>query len=331
MNIQNQDTTSKPPRIMSASSLTERDLPPQKWAIRGFLPEGVTLLASKPKIGKSWMAMAMCADVASGKMALGRFPTPAASESLYLALEDNERRLQSRLNIVCQDGPPKSFSYSLEWPRSDEGGIGYLSAWLREHPSCRLVVIDTLAMFRTSKSSRDKYKADYDAIAQLRAVANEHGVAILVVHHTTKAKHDDIMDELNGTMGLAGAADTIAVLGRLPGIPGATIKMRGRDVEETEIGVILDHETMRWSVTGESDSDSDTNSDRNSDRLCHSWRPPMPPGRAKIFDALKRHGTMTPKEVAAKIGLKEPSARQAMRRMASDGFIENLGGGRYSV
>jgi RecA-family ATPase len=30
------------------------------------LPEGVTLLAGKPKLGKSWLALGLCVAVASG-------------------------------------------------------------------------------------------------------------------------------------------------------------------------------------------------------------------------------------------------------------------------
>jgi RecA-family ATPase len=50
--------------------LLARQLPPIQWAIPEILPEGLTLLAGKPKLGKSWLALAMALAVASGGVAL---------------------------------------------------------------------------------------------------------------------------------------------------------------------------------------------------------------------------------------------------------------------
>ncbi len=45
------------PPLSRASDLLRRQLPKTRWAIPGLLPEGVTLLAGAPKIGKSWLAL----------------------------------------------------------------------------------------------------------------------------------------------------------------------------------------------------------------------------------------------------------------------------------
>ena len=58
----------------SAKDLLSRELPPVKWSVPGVLPEGVTILAGKPKMGKSWLALGLCVAVASGGYALGKIP-----------------------------------------------------------------------------------------------------------------------------------------------------------------------------------------------------------------------------------------------------------------
>jgi hypothetical protein len=54
------------PAIMSASVLAQMRFPALRWAIPQILPEGLALLAGKPKAGKSFFAMQMCIAVSSG-------------------------------------------------------------------------------------------------------------------------------------------------------------------------------------------------------------------------------------------------------------------------
>ena len=41
----------------------------------------------------------------------------------------------------------------------------------------------------------------------LKEIADEYGVAVLLLHHTRKATADDFLDSVSGTHGLAGAAE----------------------------------------------------------------------------------------------------------------------------
>jgi hypothetical protein len=84
---------------ITAAELLRKEMPEVDWTISETIPEGVSILAGKPKIGKSWMVYDMCLAVVSGGRALGRFHT-AKGSALYLALEDNERRLQRRLTAL---------------------------------------------------------------------------------------------------------------------------------------------------------------------------------------------------------------------------------------
>jgi RecA-family ATPase len=78
----------------TAAELMAFEFPEARWAVPGIIPEGVTLLAGKPKQGKSWASLGISIAVATGGEALGKVRVERG-EVLYLALEDNPRRLQS--------------------------------------------------------------------------------------------------------------------------------------------------------------------------------------------------------------------------------------------
>ena len=168
-----------------------------------------------------------------------------------MALEDNERRLQRRIEKLLGRAQewPEPFHYATEWPRAAEGSEA-IRAWLKRAKSPRLVVVDVLMMYRAAGGRSDnQYEADYHAIKGLQTLAAEFGVAVVVVHHTRKAGSDvDPFEKVSGTLGLSGAADTTIILD-MDG-SGATLYGRGRDIEEIESGVEFDKPTCRWRVKG---------------------------------------------------------------------------------
>lgn len=80
----------------TANELQATDFPPLKFLVEGLITEGLTLLAGKPKMGKSWMALDIAMSVAIGCEALGNRPCKKGV-ALYCALEDNPRRLRRRM------------------------------------------------------------------------------------------------------------------------------------------------------------------------------------------------------------------------------------------
>src|SRR5699024_883539 len=62
----------------SAAALMAQPLPELHYVVEGFLPQGLALLASPPKYGKSWLAMQLCLAVSQGQPFLG-MPTRQAT------------------------------------------------------------------------------------------------------------------------------------------------------------------------------------------------------------------------------------------------------------
>lgn len=221
---------------------------PVEWVVPDLIPEGLTILAGKPKIGKSWMSLGIAAEVARGGEYLDR--PLQQGKALYLALEDTLGRLKRRLAKVLAGAPfPKDLRVETLWPKSPDG-TKQIQAFMEKHPDTRLVIIDTLAKIRHEAGDRQKgtYQDDYTALQGLKQVADHYGIAIVVIHHLRKSAADDALDEVSGTTGLSGAADTILVLKQ------ELMEGRGRDLEEdVAYDMVFDRESCRWQIVGDSD------------------------------------------------------------------------------
>ena len=299
-------------RMFSAAELQPHTFPPIRWIVPDVLPEGLTLLAGKPKLGKSWMALDAGLAVAGGGSVLGR--QCEAGAVLYLALEDNPRRLQRRLNrIEPHLSWPDSLEFRTQFPALDAGGIDDIRRWLDARENPRLVIVDTLATVRPqAKASDSAYSSDYGALRGLHRIAAEHGIAVVVVHHLRKADAEDPFDAVSGSTGLTGAADATLILTRRDVDGGVILYGRGRDLEEFERGLEFDAVTCRWRDLGDPVEAfaGDT--------------------RAAIFAAI-RDDKQTPSDIAAHAELDHETVKKALQRMARSGDLNRRARGIYEI
>jgi replicative DNA helicase len=297
------------PATITADELMGKILPPPRWAVPGLLPEGATILAGKPKLGKSWAVLQTALAVAQGGRALGKVPVQEG-DVLYLALEDTERRLQDRMRLLLGDSPaPRRLTLAREWPELYVGGREMLAAWLDRHPEARLVVIDTLANFRGMPPAKESvYYADSAALRAIKKVADEYQVSTVVVHHVNKLKADDVFDTISGSFGLTGAADGIVVLERQRGAKDARLVLRGRDVEEAELAISFDAHCA-WTLMGDAAEFAKTR--EQSETLA-------------LFTADR--ALMRSREAAELLNLKEPTARQRLCRLVREGLLVSRDG-----
>lgn len=236
---------------MNAADLLSMCFPEIKWVVPGYFTEGLTLLAGAPKIGKSWLALGLALAVASGGKAFEEIGCEAGTV-LYLALEDNFRRLQSRLRLMGVTDGPAGLHFETTWPSIDEGCVARMSQWLDDNPDARMIVVDVLAKIKSAKGgNKPQYEADYKDVTALQRLALDRGIAIVLVHHTRKAEADgDPFDLVSGTRGLTGSADSTFVLTRGSGQAQPSLYGRGRDITEIEQAMTFDPSTCRWSIAG---------------------------------------------------------------------------------
>jgi hypothetical protein len=296
----------------TAAELMDEVLPAIRYIVPGIFAEGLTLFGGKPKLGKSWFLLGTAIAVAMGGVALGTIEVEQG-DVLYLALEDNKRRLQKRLSQLLPNGTkPERLHYDLNCRRLDDGGLDDIRAWIESRPGPRLVIVDVLNKVRPAmKGNEGIYDYDVRSLEGLQTLAAEYSIAVVVIHHTRKAEAEDPFDCLSGSTGLTGTADTTLVLAR--DSQGTTLYGRGRDIEEIEAALSFDKTTGQWTMLGAA---ADV---RRSDE------------RNLILDALRESPEpMSPKDIMLAAGLENRNALDLMLfKMAKAGEIEKAGRGSY--
>lgn len=76
---------------IDGETLMNRPLTPIPFIVQSLIPIGLHILAGAPKVGKSWLALWLCSQVAKGEN-IWRFATEKKT-TLYLCLEDSETRI----------------------------------------------------------------------------------------------------------------------------------------------------------------------------------------------------------------------------------------------
>ena len=288
-------------RLISAASLQGKTFPPIKWLVEDRLPEGLSLLCGKPKLGKSWLALDLACAVAEGGQFLGNLCERGAA--LYLALEDNQRRLQDRLKRIRPlVGWPDRLDLTCEAPRLSEGGAAAIEEWIANADSPRLIIVDTLATVRPSQEWKKRaiIKVIMPRYATYTASLQNTRVAVVVVHHLRKTEGDDPFDMVSGSTGLTGAADATLILTKRTEDGGVVLYGRGRDLQEFEVAVEFDADHCRWKALGDPVAVflSDT--------------------RLEIAKAMQA-GQQTTGGIITSTGLSEANVSQTLRRMVRDG------------
>ena len=316
--------TEAPPRIpepagvlgqgITAAELQGKRFAPIRWVVPGIVVEGLTLLAGKPKRGKSWFALNCALAVAGGGRALGAVEC-AEGDVLALMLEDNARRLQDRLRQLAPNGAwPARLTFHTAWPRLGEGALEALEAWAAARAEPRLILIDVLAAVRAAGNDRKSpYTDDYGALEGLQKFASKHRLALVVVHHCRKAAaDDDVFDEISCTTGLTGAADSALVLKRGEGKTDF-LYGRGRDLPEFEKAVTFDKTRGLWTVLGEAD-------DFRGDEI-----------ERRVLDALGlSERPLALADVVAASGGAYEAVKQRLYRMIAAGRIRKCGRGKFA-
>ena len=243
-----------PKQVWSVKDLLSAEFPDPKWAVPGLLPSGLVVLAGRPKLGKSWLSLQIAVAVGTGGIALGR--KVEQGKVLYLALEDNPRRLQDRLGKQMSPATA-DVDFHFEWPalvdKHGKPGTDLLLEAITTK-GYNLVIIDTISRALGHADQLDQ--ADMNvAFGSLQRLAIEKDICLLLVDHHRKsaAGVGDVIDDVMGATSKVGVADAAIGIYRQRGQPEATLKVSGRDVDDQELVLKFDRELFCWQLVGNAD------------------------------------------------------------------------------
>ena len=274
-----------------------RDKPP---IIDGLLYPGTHLFVGAPKLGKSFFMAQLAYHISTG-LPLWDYPV-SQGPVLYLALEDDYRRLQKRLFQMFGTDSADNLHFAVAAKSVGNGLYEQLEEFIKHHSDTRLIIIDTLQKIRELNNDGASYGGDYEVISKLKDFAGQHGICLVLVHHTRKARGGDKFDMISGTNGLLGAADGAFLLQKQQRTSNeATLDISGRDQQDQRINLIRNPEKLLWEfVSAETEL----------------WKEPPDPvldAVAKIISAESPNWGGTPTQLANKIGVDIKANTLSMR------------------
>jgi hypothetical protein len=237
--------------LWTQEELAAAEFPCPQGPVPDLIPNGLTILGGRPKRGKSWLMLQAGCAVGLGGQFLGRTLPPG--RALYDALEDTPRRLKERTARLGIPGHTL-IHYALGIQPLHLGGMAVVEQAAR-NGGYSLIIIDTIRRAMPGKDFNKDGALFDDILGQLQSLAQRQSTAIVAVLHTRKGSagfEPDPVDDVLGSTGLTASADCVLALYTEQGKAGATLKGRGRDLDDIDLALQFDPLTCAWQSLGES-------------------------------------------------------------------------------
>lgn len=236
----------------TATALLAKTFPPLRCFVDDLLAEGLTILAGKPKKGKSYLALDMSLSIAVGRQAFMKFPTEKV-RVLYVSLEDGERRLQRRLRAIQPNlATPDGLDFLYTFPRLGDGALEALQHYAMQY---QVIIIDVIGRILPTQTQARKSLSEYqeitDVLGPIQQLAQDKRMAIMIIDHLRKASVEDDGDAIMGSQGKIGAADHALIYGRKGEEKDGVLKIISRDLDEDKIVLTLTNGHLEFLGKGE--------------------------------------------------------------------------------
>ncbi|GAA4515248.1 AAA family ATPase [Brevibacterium yomogidense] len=302
--------------------LMAQDFPPTEYVVDGLIPEGLTYIIAAPKIGKSWMVLDLAIAVSQGTPFLGAIPVKTRP-TLYLALEDGPRRIQRRAQgLDCYTLPDNIvFVHRVKSEDATALMTEFADYYAGQRP---LIILDTLGKIKPQKApGAGAYEHDYAVSASLKDVADRADGSVVVVHHNRKAGSDDFLEDVSGTQGIAGAADTIIVIRRSRNSRDAELHVTSRDASEGAYAARFDD--GKWTLTG-----ADLTQAAQAYGQQQEQKGLGDDSAEVLAFAAERPEGVRAADVATRMGWEQNKARTYLSRLNDSGKLSKSGRGLYT-
>ena len=235
-----------------AEAIAKEEFQPIDWLVENIIAPGLTIIAGKSKIGKSWLVLHLSYCIEKGEEFLGR--KCAKGDVLHYSLEDGKRRIKTRWDKMCIQPDQTYYQFRDRKPKIPILTMGLeeeIEDWANNIPNPKMVVIDVyVKVKKTISKSLNAYENDNYNLQNLQTLAIKYNIGIVLVHHTKKGSENDVFDEINGSAGIQSNMDSMIVLAssRKAG-KNSVFHCIPKDAEQLEFEVGM-NEQMIWEDKG---------------------------------------------------------------------------------
>ena len=194
----------------------------------------ISILVSRPKVGKSTLARSIAGAVATGGQLLGR--EVAQGTILYLQFSAEGKRSELKQSLERAGAALDDRIWIYTGPTVESPIEALEEALARHRPS--LVVIDTMIRWVPVNDAND-YSEMSRVTESIATMARLSGSHIMMLHHASKQDRD-AGDAVLGSTAIFGAVDTLLAMRSREGRRTLESRQRyGNDMEETVLALAL--------------------------------------------------------------------------------------------
>jgi replicative DNA helicase len=304
-----------------------------RFIVPGLFPEkGLGLLVGRSKLGKTELLCLIVAKLLRGEPLFNR-PSEKV-KVLWITQEDTKISLGTRLmtrGITIEELKENLFTEVIEEETTIPKDILIEEA---KRLGCQMVIVEPLLAIKelAELGIKDKltYGAVYSVLLPLKKKAEETGIFVLGVHHTTKGKavFKDWVDVIDGTLGssaFAGVPDCIIGIGlTLSGEHLRRVLAKGR-------GVMLDY-LIEWVWEEVEIQGKKTLFGKYIEKEEYSPEFDLTPEQRRLVEAIKELGeNATPKRIAQELGKTEGAVKMMLGELLDKGVVVKTKRGVYSI
>lgn len=264
----------------------------------------VGLVGGPPKVGKSWLGLEIALAVASNTPCLGRFPVYNPGPVLVYCVEDGRVKTSERMRGLAAARGVDFDRLVVGWLDADRLALDRPGDQLRleatvKKTRARLLLLDPLVRLHRGdeSSSQDMSRL----LSFLRAIQQEHGVAIVVVHHTRKAPVTDPGQALRGSGDLHAWSDSALYYAKGTTSHRLSIEHRSRPAQQ-ELTIQLTGDPPRLVAT-------DAHDQSLPDRIL----------------AVLAQGHLTRSDLRDRLGVRNETLVDALQQLEQDGRVRRVG------
>jgi hypothetical protein len=287
-------------KLVELGKLLSQPVTPVNWIWEQRLVTGsVSIVAAKPKVGKSTFARNLALAVARGQDFLDT--KVKRGGVVYLILEERAEDVTADFRALGATGEENILI-------AEAGTVLDVVSLLQDKKPV-LLVIDPLFRLVSVKDEKG-YAEMYNALGPLIDVARETGTHILALHHSSKLAKAEAIDAPIGSTALGGAVSTLLVMRRTEAYRTLqTVQRIGEDLPET---VLNFNQATKCLSLGGSREDAEVQD------------------VAREILASLSAGHLTEPEINEAVEGRNCCKRKAIRELTEQGKLVRSGGGKRS-